>query len=534
MPDVVASLTGGPSAFWSVMKRYWLFAVVGVLALIAILVRYRNDIAQKFNGMPASVKTWLKVTGFLAPVGYALLSVGDAMAAVAGRAVNACAGGLPCGAGSGHGPWAWIVGVLLTAAGSLAVGMFFAAEDTLDLEDSQNGRSIAYTPAATAQDRSLFLNVHRAFDDRGRPLIATAITIKVVCMVANTNTAGNSIYHDDLDRLVESVSIESPRLGTLLDKVTGAGPVLGRLVSFLGSGFNSNGDMGIKAMPPGTGNTTVTKYFTFPLATGFLRNPLMTGQYLKALDKTEIKVRLAPTTALAAVNASAATIAASSTLSGVVSYVALPGNAWFRPRMSYFRLDTPASGSDGFVFRNFGDKGPRASVPLDNVTTLAQLSNLKGLPGNTAIDNIIRILAPQIGVDDVTGMDLFVQQRIKSQRLGNTGRPNYLNGGNGNYAMGVVADGGGMALSGLLALYLMQPSVHADSGAVRVQAAGSEIRIREEFTTPRTGSDAFLIHSIREMNDGDVRAMSALYAGKIPLVHQAAPRRAGVPPTRRA
>lgn len=512
-PSVIASLTGGPSAFWTFAKKYWLFAVLGVVAILALVVRYRNDAAAKLSGLPSGVKTWLKIAGFALPIG-ALLLGGDAMAATmccAASGASSIAGWL-----ASHPVLAAIAGTISTVLSGLAVGMFFQSEDTLDLEDSQNGRVITYTPGATAQNKSLFVNVSRAFDERTkRPLVATAIVVKVVTTV-NQPAAGagvNNIYHDDLNRLVESIAIESPRLGTLLDPTTGQGPVLGMLVSYLGNGFNGSGDAGISTIVPGVASHTVTKYFTFPLATAFLSDPLMTAQFLKALDKTEIKVRIAPTTCLDAVSTGATVTGATSTISGCVNYV--PHTHYFRPKMSYFRLDTPASGSDGLTFKNFGDKGPRASMPFDRVTTLAQLSNLKGLPGNTTIDNITRIIAANIGLDDVVNLDLLAQARIKAQRVGASGRPVYADGG--NYAMGATAVDGGMGLDKLLALFLLQPSQGMLSDSAKPQPAGSEIKIREEFTVARTGSDAFLIHSVREMNNSDVQGLSALYDGQIRL-----------------
>lgn len=493
------------------LKKHWKLSLAGAaVILVALLVRYRNDVTAKMTGLPASLKTWLRIAGVTLPIGYVLLSGGDALAA------TCCAASMPGAIGAWlaeHGLTA-LAGIASLALGSIGLGLIFGADDTLDLEDSQGGRIITYTPGAAAQEKSLFVNVHRKLDDRGRPLIATAITIKVETTVTNPvpGAGVNSILEDDLARLLESVSIESPLLGTLLDKSTGRGPVLDLLITYLGLGFNNSGEKGVDAIAAGaTGK--VTKYFTFPLATYFLADPLITGQYLGSLDKTEIKVRIAANTCLGApVSAGATVSGADSTISGVVSYVA--HSHFFRPKMSYYRLETPSSGSDGLTFKNFGDKGPKASTQLDRVTTIGQVSNLKGLPGNTTIDNITRILAPSIGLDDVQNIDVFVMKRIAAQRTGMTGKTDYADGG--NWAMGATAALGGMALDKLLVLNLLQAGQGMRVQSGKLQVPGSEIKIREEFTAPRTNADAFMIHSVRDMDPTYVAAVSKLYGGAVP------------------
>lgn len=491
-------------------KKPWVLMLIIGLAIF----RWRNDFAGKMSGLPAAVKSFLKISGFVVPIGFALLYGSSAFAGV----MQACGGHVPCGAGAavagwlkGHAMLATILTPALTALGFAAVGLTFNAPDTLDLQDSQGGRTITYTPAATAIDKSLFINVSRLHDRRGRPLVAKAITIKVVTTVTQPATGAGvaTIYHDDLNRLVESISIESPLLGTLLDRTTGQGPVLGLLISYLGQGFNGTGDQGVTAIVPSGSPqaVTVTKYFTYPIATEFLFDPDSTGMYLAALDKTEIKVRIAANTALAAVSTGTTISGAGSTISGVVSYV--PHSDRFVPNLSYYRLDTPASGSDGMTFRGFGDKGPRASLPVDYLDTIAVVSNLKGLPGNQTIDNITRIIAEPIGLDDVVNMDMLINRRVAAQRYGASGRPSYTDGG--NWAMGTTVTTGGMGAAGLLSLNLLQPSLDMRVNNALVQPPGSEIKIRCEYTTPRTGADAFLFHSTRKLQQPVLDAIARLY-----------------------
>jgi hypothetical protein len=513
--DPVAQITNAPGAFGTVIKKYWIFFIVAILALLALSVRYRNETAAKFSSMPASVKTWLKIAGFLVPFG-ALFLAGDAWAGVGAAHAHAA-----IGAG-------WIaaaISAISVAVGSLAFGHVFGAEDSLDLEDSYGGRTITFTPAAGLTQRSLFINVHRATDYRGRPLVATAITIAVTVTVNNPAPGSATIHDQNLALLLDSVSIESPLLGTLLDRTTGTGPVLDLLISFLGLGFNNAGNVPVDPIVQGTsvGGTNVkkiTKYFTFPIATKYLSDPLLTAMYLKALDKTEIKLNVAGTGCLDGVSTGATISGADCSLSGTVTY--LPHSHFFRPMVAYYKIDAPSSNSDGLTFNSFGDAGPRCTKPVDNVMDLAQVSNLLGLPGNTTISNITRILGSQIGLDDVQNLDQFVLARLRAQLIGASGLPKYSE--NGNYMQVITSPLGGVDRVGLLALHLVQPSV-GTSWKNGIPANGqSKITIREELTAPLTTQHAFLVASIRELDDGYVSKISSLYGGKVPMgtaVHSA-------------
>jgi hypothetical protein len=174
------------------------------------------------------------------------------------------------------------------------------------------------------------------------------------------------------------------------------------------------------------------------------------------------------------------------------------------------------------TFNSFGDAGPRCTKPVDNVMDLAQVSNLLGLPGNTTISNITRILGSQIGLDDVQNLDQFVLARLRAQLIGASGLPKYSE--NGNYMQVITSPLGGVDRVGLLALHLVQPSV-GTSWKNGIPANGqSKITIREELTAPLTTQHAFLVASIRELDDGYVSKISALYGGKVPMgtaVHSA-------------
>jgi hypothetical protein len=508
-----AAATAPAKSFWKTITEHPIAAVATILVLLGILFRYRaNGEAAVKAHAPSMLKSWLRVSAFLAPFGAAYLWAGDAAAAVA----KCCAAPLAHGTAHG-GVIAAIVGAILTAFGSLAVGMLFNAADTLDLQDENRGRTITYTPASATQEKALFLNVGKAFDSDGLPLVATAIQFELTTTITQTDT-GATLQPDDLSALVDYVIIESPLLGTILDKDVGTGPRLDLLISFLGDGFNNDGSQPIPALPlAGTGltiATTVTKRFTFPFTTKFLKDPFLTAQFLRALNKTQITVGIAGTGCLSSVS-SGATVGGTSTLKGVVKYV--PHSHWFRPAFSFFRTDKPAGGTDGLVFRNFGTVGPKSTQQIDALTSIGQVSSLKKLGGNTTIDNITKIIGPELGLDDVQNIDQLVLSRLAAQREGFTGDANYA--ADGNFARGTAAATGAIPLAGMYALWLKQPALHMDPRNAKVQPAGKEIAIREETSAPMTNNHVFLFHSLRQFSDDAVRMMSGLYGGKIPLAN---------------
>ena len=518
--DPVATATAPVKGFWKTITEHPIAAVVTVLIFIGFLFRYRaNGEATAKAHAPAFLKTWLRVSAFLAPFGSAYLWAGDAAAAV----LKCCAAPAASATGHAHGYFAAAFGAILTALGSLAVGMLFNSNDTLDLQDENRGRTITYTPTSGTQEKALFINVGKAFDNQGRPLVASAIQFKLTTTITQTDT-GATLQPDDLSALVDYAIIESPLLGTLLDKDAGTGPRLDLLVSFLGGGFNGDNSQPIAPLPlAGTGSTivtTVTKLFTFPLATKFLKDPYLTAQYLRALDKTQITVGIAGTGCLASVS-SGATVGGVSKLEGVVTYTG--HSHWFRPAFGFYRTDKPAGGTDGLVFRNFGTVGPKSTQQIDALTAIGQVSSNKKLGGNTTIDNITKIIGPELGLDDVHNIDELVLQRLIAQKRGFSGDANFA--ADGNFVRGTSSPNGGVPLAGLYALWLMQPQQNMDPRNALVQPAGKEIAIREETASPMTNNHVFLFQSLRQFTDDAVRTMSGLYGGKIPLATGPSPAR---------
>jgi len=256
-------------------------------------------------------------------------------------------------------------------------------------------------------------------------------------------------------------------------------------------------------------DTAVTKYFHFPWAQRYLDDPSKTSPWLGLLHNAEFKCKVASSTALAAVSTNSVAKNASKLRLGT-SYAISP--YWRQSYLPYWRLDTPASGSDGLVFKNFGGTGPSCTKAEDILHTVGQLSNLKGLPGNLTFDTVTNIVAPTFGIDDVSNIDMLVNARLQAQFFGRIGNYDYSTGG--NHVAGTVNNG--MALDKLLFLLLRQPSLDLDPNILPRLKADSQLDLREVFSSDRTGADAFIVGSLRELSTAKLAEASTMSGGLMP------------------
>jgi hypothetical protein len=515
MADPVAAVTNtvtkAPSAFLEFFKKYWIFGVLLIVGIAIAALRYRDAIAKK---APAFVRNAARLGAYLLPLGLTLLLGSDALAAV----TNACASNAPCGAravGWFARSWQWIAGL---ASGGLAMA-YFSAPDVLDGVNTNNGKSVTFTPdAAATTDFSMFIRCpQKRVTSNGAPLLAEDTTIAISTTIDNPST-GATIADDDLARLLNYVQIEVQDVGTVLDQKTGRGPILDLVISFFGHAFNRAGDSPIDAIaPPGssTSHTAVTKYFTYPWKQRVLDNEVMTCPWLGILDETEFKMSWAKAGVLNAVSTGSTYSGATTKVRMGTSYFAHP--LWFQPMFAKYVVDEPASGSDGLVFQSFGGANPAGTVPSDLVFLIGQLSSLKGLPGNITIDQITKLIAPSFGIDDLSNIDMLVKERLQSQLSGRTPDITHLNGG--NYVMG--AGDVGMQLNQLLFFNIRQPSLHMQIQNMLQFGSGTKLPVREEFSATRTGADAFIVGSLRALAEDCQKKIKAKSGGKMPVGKEA-------------
>ena len=291
--DPTAQISSGWNALIAFVTKHWLAFLLVVAGLLALFLRFRNDIASKFTGLPPWAKSFLKISGFAVPVGFVLF---------AGNVVfAACAGHTPCGmAEVSTGFWTKIFGYLAGIGGSIGLGITaFPAPDMLDAVDDHSGRDIAFTPGA-AQEFAMYLKTPINRTANGKPLIAVDTVLSIDTTIDRVSTGSGTLLHDDYARLLEYLQIDVEQFGTILDQKTGLGPVLDLGISFYGNGFNRP-DAPVASLPvagAGTTHTALTKYFTYPWAQRYMADPASTAPWLGFLDNTKFSFRVAPSTCL--------------------------------------------------------------------------------------------------------------------------------------------------------------------------------------------------------------------------------------------
>jgi hypothetical protein len=533
-PTVVEQVTKAPMAFVDYLKKYWFMGPIIFVLVMFIGMALKpwftgvvtsSGSSTKGDKLPAFVRSFLRISGFLVPVGFCLLASDFLYAAVAQQAT--C-----CAVQTSHGWLAQVYGFLGpqgTAAvaallGVLGHGVVFgishlSAPDTLDgVSMPGQGKILSYTPGGS-QELSLYMQTSTKNKTAGgQPLIAVDSVVALDTTVEQVSTGTNPILSQDLARLLDYLQISSLFHGTILDKVTGLGPVLDLGISFVGQGFGRWGDApSVTITVPGTGTNDVplTKYFTFPWAQRTLSDPSASCPWLLTLDNMRFQIGVAASTALAAVSPGANTTGASA-VRLATSYAISPH--WRQNYIPYARLDQPASGADGLIFQNFGGTGPSSTKSFDMLLGLAWLSKNAGLPGNLTFDTLTNIIAPDFGLEDVKNIDALVLARRAAQSVGRIGDNDLAT--DGNYVQGTPNTGA--ALSKLLMLWLRQPSLDMNPSALPKFTAETKPKLRGEFSATRTGPDAMLSLSLRELSSPKMAQQVAMSGGQMPNQYRVA------------
>jgi hypothetical protein len=511
--------TKAPAAFWAVLKKYWAFGVLAILGLAVLFMAKKDAIVQAFttkgsatrgDKLPAFLRRWLGVTTTAAVFCFVVFGAIDAHAACC--AAGGAASGALSTVSSIVGEHWWALGGLIPAAIGLTQ---LGAPDVLDCKEQDGGDSLTVAANQTVDtSRSMYLRSSEyKVDGRGRPLVATGLTVEMTTEL--TMTAGDSsVYDDDLARLFAYLAITSPRMGALTTPEMHTGPVVDLVERFISEGFERSGDCPvdtIAAPSADTESTTIIKYLTRPFIQRWLRRPLRTCPWLPLLHDTNIQIGVAKDTCLAAVSTNS-DVSGTRVLKASVAYQ--PSPWWFYPLIPYSRVDKPSSGSNGLTFRGFGEEGPKCTQKTDYVHTLGHLSNLKGLPGNLTFDSVTHLYGADFGMPDVANIAHLVKERVRAQYSGNVFGVNYTD--SGNYPRGTTNSGGGMQLAKLLFLLLIQPQVGADEKQLEQMVSGKTKSIRYTTSSTRTGEDAFYMGSLRKVSPSVINEWRAIEGSRLP------------------
>ncbi|HJX51587.1 MAG TPA: hypothetical protein VJ801_02365 [Polyangia bacterium] len=522
MPDIIPQVTKAPSVLFAFIKAHYAIMAVFVLGMFVLAMAKKDSILLALTStdattgkksitlgdrLPASLRKFLTGATVALAFGASLLFSGDANAATC------------CAAPVAAHAFAWLGAVapwLALLGGSLVLGLTqFSAPDVIDCEESSGGPSlsVAGVLAATTPQSLYVKTATHSTTKSGAPLVATDLTVEVACNINNLSTGDAEIEEDDLARMLSYLEITSPVMGSLTDQVSCTGPVLDLVTRFIADAFERSGDAPIASITigdPNTNTVAVTKYFTRPFALRFMDRPLKSAPWLGLLHNTRLNIGLAADACLEDVSAGA-TVSGPRVLKASISYLPVP--AWYYPLVAYDRVESPASGSNGLTFRNFGGPGPKCTSALDYVHTIGQLSNLKGLPGNLTFDTITQLLAPRFGLDNVVNVAHLVKARLRAQYTGHIGGLNY--GESGNYVKGTLNDPG-MALASLLFFLLQQPSLDMGLEQMRAMGASDELPMQYVTSAPRTGPDAFYFGAVRKVSPSVIAEWRALPSSGLP------------------
>ena len=521
MPDIVASVTEAPSAFWAVIKKYWIFFILALLALLVIIMAKKDTIVGWFttsgsttkgDKMPSFLRSWLGLTSLAIICGGVLLS----SPAWAGIASTTCCAEHVVANGSLDQAWHFVLAIL--GGGAVAFGITrFGAPDVLDLLETHGGPSLVVGALTTTTPQSLYVkssthSTTKTTAGKTIPLVATDLTIELDCNITQTTSGTHTLDDQDFASLITYLEVKSPTMGNLTDQRSCTGPILDFVTSFLGNAFERSGDAPVISIvvPTGSGSSTaITKYFTLPFAKRFLDKPLTTAPWLGLLHNTDVSIGLAPDTCLA--GASTGASVNTRVLRGSVSYLPVP--VWYYPLVAYDRVDEPASGSNGLTFKNFGSPGPKCTEKTDYVHTIGHLSSLKGLGGNLTFDTITQILAPAFGLDNVTDISHLVKSRLRAQYMGHVGSIDYSE--SGNHVVGTTNEPG-LALDKLLFMLFKQPGL--DMAVENMMQMGSldELPLQYLTTGSRTGADKFYFGALRKVSSSVIADWQALPGSQMP------------------
>lgn len=465
-------------------RRHYLWLVILLLVITALVLRYRNEIGKALGGLHPSIAKFLGVAA-AAALFFCLPGVSEAATCCAKPVAHAIQSG---------GGWGTLWTILSAGAGMGVMGMVaFPAPDVVEAKLANGNKTVIFTPGSS-QSFDFFVDGSVNISPEGKPLCATGQVIEVSTTVNNPSTGTASLKDDDLARLIQTVQMHGDPLGTILDNTVGTGPILKHLLEFVGLGFNRGPDAPVATITvPGSATTsaTYTKRLEIPHSQAWHANPIASALWLGIIHQLKITVTLAASTALGAVSTGATSSGAGSTLRVVTPVV--PNSNWHWPILAQWILETPEGGSNTVKLRKFGEANASGSNPVDYIHTIAYLSNKVGLPGNQGIDNIRSINSPKLGIYNMENVNQFALARLEAQRWGQS--PVGL-AQNMNVVQDAVSDGNDLDV--LKFLMLRQPGLDMRLDGTKPVKAGYELPIELTYNgaTPST-NHAVVIGSLR-------------------------------------
>lgn len=520
-----SSPTAGAEKIGSAASDHIVWAIIFLLAIVLVTMRLRVTIGNwclTSGQVPTTGgKMYLaKVFGITGPVtAFAIATLVGMLAFLhphAAAAATCC--GSPALHASGHAAFYGFLALMGSVAAAFGV-VGCSAPDVVEAKllsgPKQYQQNFTTTPGTSPV--TFLVDGSSPLSSPGKkPLCATAQVIEVTETIEVLSTAVNPIQDQDLARTVQQISMYEPRfLGQIMDNQVGTGPIVKHLIEFLGMGFTRGSDNPVATISvPETGNVqgTYTRYFTVPHSQSFFVSPVASALWLAIIDQMQVVVQLGVANALSAVSGgstgSDAIVTGTSTLR--VTTPVVPNPTWHWPLIVQHVLEQIQGGSSQITMRRFNETNASGTNPKDYVFSIALLSSLVGLGGNTTIDNITEIDCPVLGINKMQNPAAFVKARLDAQRYGQS--PIGLDQ-NGNYA-DLPAGGpdtvSGMNLRDLKFLLLKQPGLGMDLRSTLKPRGNFQLPINLTYNTLPSNQHAFVTSSFRDLQASLGKALAAL------------------------
>lgn len=155
---------------------------------------------------------------------------------------------------------------------------------------SNSGKNPSVTPGSSAQTATFMLN-NLPTGQNGRLWnYVSAIVLKVVTTFDQPAMGGVAVNADKLWKVLQSIQVQCPILGTLMSHANNRGAVVGNLDQYFGMNYNA---LPVRAqIAAADGDTTVTLYYRIPFALGFLASPMETAPWTGFLEGGTVEVKL--------------------------------------------------------------------------------------------------------------------------------------------------------------------------------------------------------------------------------------------------
>lgn len=254
---------------------------------------------------------------------------------------------------------------------------------------SNSGKNPSVTPGATAQTATFMLN-NLPTGQQGRLWnYVNAIVLKLVTTLDQPAMGGAAINADKLWKVLQSVQVYCPILGTLYSHSNTRGAVLGNIYQYLGFGYTA---MPVRAqVAAADGDTTITLYYRIPFAMGFLASAIETAPWTGFLEGGTVEVKLDVSTVL------------DGDSTGAVLKAPTNFRCWLEMQpaaepiihqIAQFREHITPGGSTRHVIQDMGSPDGLQGVDLSKGAGIAALLNLTdatgiGLGGSDGADNIL-------------------------------------------------------------------------------------------------------------------------------------------------